>query len=332
MFPFWCVYCLSVSYSKDSTNTICSSCDSSVSSTTNGGKEKPYRYVCNTEGCSNEAIEVPSNQSADVRFEYEEQYYQGTKFATQLLTGKVAMLKDKENVQDKLMGWRELYDPDTLTTNIYPVSAYRKDGSYYITLEYSFRGASKKVSTKTGSGKYTCKYSVYNQLLDYDCSHNGGCDLPGEDSSKSGLGVYYRTIDLENPFPNTRSYSTNWYNLATDQYVQAKTDIQELGNSYLVDKEPMYTVVLTAKDIKEIRKYNNNEYKKNNTYVSETNLRCTGYRCANIFLLNDIGETSSKDIPTSEKTIIYNTGGSIKINIHEVDQGTSTKAKHFYGN
>jgi len=94
--------------------------------------------------------------------------------------------------------------------------------------------------------------------------------------------VFFRTIDLKNPFPardgRSRLPGVNW--LGQNNYVyDSIIKNREVSDYSVYDMEPMYKVTLTPSKMVEIREYN-----KNKTY-SDINLTCTnGVMCRSEFL------------------------------------------------
>lgn len=88
-----------------------------------------------------------------------------------------------------------------------------------------------------------------------------------------GYGVYFRPIDINNPFPNglsKNSYWTNFYNKETKKIENVKDAI---GNNIDITKsfnsnELSYKIYLTNNKIKNIKKYNNNKTSSGGIYTS----------------------------------------------------------------
>lgn len=178
-------------------------------------------------------------------------------------------------------------------------------------------------------GTWACQFTVESDLIpeeDDECP-------PGEDCDEYGNGdinVVYRTIDLENPFPdidgNNRNTGSNWctndgdcsYNNNTVfTYITRNRGLTtyEMYNY----SEPMYTFILTPSVIKEIRKYNaSNSYASYTGSLGGKNYSYTcnnGKYCISEYLSHIINITGAKDQPGScvaDKYRNYNDTGNFQ--------------------
>ncbi len=234
--------------------------------------------------CSNKGVSVPQNRLATIEVQREDDYYQSNKFYVQAYTGKIATEADETGY------WFELAEN---YKHLYPVSSVRRSGNYGIEVTYSNLGDPKS-TRKMANGTYKCSYDVINELTIYDCNdnyddHTCKC-LDGTDCSKNvdgqlGMGVYYRSISLNDVFPhssysptvggtinvNTRNIGENW---TTAKAAQVVKEIQSIGNNLIVNKKPQYVIKLTPSIMKEIRKYNDSTTYLDNSIECDNNSIC----------------------------------------------------------
>ena len=225
---------------------------------------------------------IPKNKLANIVVETETVHYQDAEFYTQVFTGKTSTNKDNVGY------WIEL------DKHIYPVGVTRLTGNYGIKLDYSNLGESGKPNNRHMSdGKYTCSYDVINELTIYDCNDGyhvcypcSGTEEECEDYNyATGLGVYFRNINLSDIFPNskfspnysdlnknTRNIGQNWL---TTNAIQIIDEIQKYGENVWTKKEPMYSITLSHDAMKTIRNYNLNSNYLDYSLNCDENLRCT---------------------------------------------------------
>ena len=232
--------------------------------------------------CSKNTLIIPKNKLANIVVETETLHYQNAQFYTQVFTGKTSTNKDNVGY------WIEL------DKHIYPVGVTRLTGNYGIKLDYSNLGESGKPNNRHMSdGKYTCSYDVINELTIYDCNDGyhvcypcSGTEEECEDYNyATGLGVYFRNINLSDIFPNskfspnysdlnknTRNIGQNWL---TTNAIQIIDEIQKYGENVWTKKEPMYSITLSHDAMKTIRNYNSNSNYLDYSLNCDENLRCT---------------------------------------------------------
>lgn len=232
--------------------------------------------------CSKNTLVIPKNKLANIVVETETVHYQDAQFYTQVFTGKTST--NKTNVGY----WIEL------DKHIYPVGVTRLTGNYGIKLDYSNLGESGKPNNRHMSdGNYTCSYDVINELTIYDCNDGYHVCYPCSGTEEqcegynygTGLGVYFRNINLSDIFPNskfspnysnvnsnTRNIGQNWL---TTNAIQVINEIQKYGENVWTNKEPMYSITLSHDAMKTIRNHNSlNDYLDYSIDCDE-NLRCT---------------------------------------------------------
>lgn len=232
--------------------------------------------------CTKNTLVIPKNKLANIVVETETVHYQDAEFYTQVFTGKTSTNKDNVGY------WIEL------DKHIYPVGVTRLTGNYGIKLDYSNLGESGKPNNRHMSdGKYTCSYDVINELTIYDCNDGyhvcypcSGTEEECEDYNyATGLGVYFRNINLSDIFPNskfspnysdlnknTRNIGQNWL---TTNAIQIIDEIQKYGENVWTKKEPMYSITLSHDAMKTIRNYNSNSNYLDYSLNCDENLRCT---------------------------------------------------------
>lgn len=148
---------------------------------------------------------------------------------------------------------------------------FENNSSFVIPVETK-KGTKGEVVAVTNSGSklYSCPINVNNL---FTC---------GEKDCSSGINVIYRPISLTDPFPNAnsnekyRAMGANW----NEYYAQSVIENNRGVSDYDVyNLTPIYTIVLTPTDIKEIREYN-----KTVSY-NNFDMDCSnGYLCSSNFL------------------------------------------------
>ena len=99
------------------------------------------------------------------------------------------------------------------------------------------------------------------------------------------MGVYFRTIDLTDVFPNSQFSPSNQNNIAasrrrigsnwnTSNAHKVIDNIQKLGNEVWNNK-PQYVITLTPSMIKDIKNYNKGTNYLDNSLKCGSNLYCT---------------------------------------------------------
>lgn len=288
-------------------NTVCGGCDDpihdSLSDTPKSATADPYDqygqlsnkeygfWVCYDSltgaHCDWEAdrLTVPYNYVANLEVTREIGYWQSTQFATEIFTGKV--VEGSGGLQ--------------LPEKTWPVAIGTLTGDYNIFLKFSKFGDAKRKNETLKlefDDDVNCAYTVVNEMAKYDCDDGYhecyDCDDPstpinecypnGEDPNpnKLDLGFYFRSIDLDDVFPNStyspnktllnpnRPIGSNW---STDNAIQVINKIQDLGEGYLGGgKEPEYTITLTPAMRKQVTKNNREIYKAD--YLTPSTLSC----------------------------------------------------------
>ena len=283
---------------SSSWNDFCSDCDSEFNGETCEIEELPY-YVCEGEpglgDCNNVGLSVLNAGAIMAKYDDVTYHYQSAKHYTQLFTGKVTNKTPSGN------DYLEMPD------NAWPVAVDRKTGPYNICYEINLTDPLRDMK----GGSATCKYLVTNELNNYDCSdgydghechgcsenddscHDGGT---GEDQDRyDSMGVFYRSVDLTDLFPNSkfspynkeklnqdfkRVVGFNWIN--KDSTIN---NIQTTGES-IWTSEPEVTVTLTPAAIKKLKENNN---VVGNYLDLSTGLECVADKlyCKNTLLSKD---------------------------------------------
>ena len=114
---------------------------------------------------------------------------------------------------------------------------------------------------------YECTYTVKNEIV---CPPDSGC-------AYIGLSAIYRTIDLNNPFPNRRP-GPNWDEYSKNVYITNNRGVNT--KKIYTEKGPLYKITLTPKLISNIKKYNDNHD------MSDYSMNCNsvGRECKSDFI------------------------------------------------
>ena len=114
---------------------------------------------------------------------------------------------------------------------------------------------------------YKCTYTIKNEIV---CPPDSGC-------SYIGLSAIYRTINLNNPFPNRRP-GPNWTSVAVNKYI---TNNRNANTSKIYSSRgPLYKITLTPRLIASIKNYNTTHD------MSDYNMNCNsaGKECKSNFI------------------------------------------------
>lgn len=261
-------------------------------------KELPYWLCSGSETgaqCVKDPKILPSNKLVNINIERESLHYQDSAFFTQVYTGHISTSGNSQGY------WIPLLD-DVADYHLYPVGIKRKTGSYDIILNFPSLGNQDRVDKFVYNEEVLCKYQVINDLAVYDCDDDyhtcypcTGPDCYPEDTNKNpyDLGVYFRTIDLNDVFPNS-VYSPNYNNRpqsvrpigknwTINNAKQIVEQIQKL-NTGVWQEKPQYEITLNRETIAEIKKHNKR------TNYQNYSLTCNGLSCTSDFLSNDLKE------------------------------------------
>lgn len=277
-------------YCKNSANRICYQYKSNAPVEINAGNYKSnnlkdYTYKeCKNGSCSSKTIKLPDNDYATFIVESEFDFYQSKKYQSNALSGVVTEGNGTNSNQIAL--------PDYS----YPVSNSTKTGNHKINFNFSNLGIN---NLKDYS--YSCEFSAYNRTVLYDCAvkmKDGSIDLTNcynkcyeikdgipvikdecmswDSSGKSQFGFVYRSVELNNLFPNavvnkdgisTRVIPINWSDKQDIIKAIESTESDIFTNSEYLQ----YRYVLTSDTIKAIKEYNKEQNSKggytNNTLV-----------------------------------------------------------------
>ena len=162
--------------------------------------------------------------------------------------------------------------------------AFGSSGTGKLNIDYSGLGHNSDTGYRTkiedtlssddDYGKWYCDFNITPGLV-----------------TESGLKLVYRTIDLNNPFPDIdgegRKVGSNWCaSSGTNKCSNTNSLVQSVIKTDVMQEEPMYTFTLTPTTLMYIRDYN-----KNNSYT-DFNMKCeekTGKACVSNFLTDLIG-------------------------------------------
>lgn len=158
---------------------------------------------------------------------------------------------------------------------------------------------------------YVCQYVNNCPECDYTCVGDK-CDIDPDPSCPdcpyvcqncvfdgSEMTYYYRTVSINNLFPNSRSYGPNWSN---DKGSYTKKLVEQEGDE--VYKDPEYSYTISANQMKRIREFNDSVGGYLNTQMpnGENALSCFdkgGYR--NIYCTSTFLDTTGNTYFTQNK-------------------------------
>jgi len=276
-------------------------CENDLGGLSKNSYNEPLKYwLCSGTGgtCRDIKLQFPINTVTNIMVDKEFGFYQDETFVTQVYTGVV------RNTPSTLGYWIDLDE------HIYPVGVLRLTGEYEMNVVYDdINAANRKIEFKTS--ELLCGYKVINDLSKFDCDDSyhecydcvGSEDCyPDEGKTNLNLGVYFRTIDLTDVFPNSqyspsntntlpsttrRNIGQNW---TTSNAVQVIEEIQKLGDKVYTEKPIQYKVTLTPANIKEIQK--SNKLKENEGgYLNYSLINCgSSLHCESSFLKNELKE------------------------------------------
>ncbi len=235
--------------------------------------------------CTRQEVTVPISKVANIILERETAHYQGTDFYTQVFTGDIS-------TSGGSLGYWIPMEPHP-----WPVGIKRITGDYEMEITLEKLGDPKRV-VKIEDQDLMCSYHVTNDLTIYDCDDGYHvcypCDpddeycyqdpTPGEESRPDyDLGVYFRSIDLEDIFPNSQFSPKDGVNTPVTRRIGQNwasqgniiKEIQDLGDKIWTNT-PQYSIVLSPSTIKKIKSYNKQRHDYLDYSIScDANLRCT---------------------------------------------------------
>ena len=173
------------------------------------------------------------------------------------------------------------------------ITLLNESGDNRFQFEYSYRF---KSNMKTSSNNY-CNYRVEPEIVTCKTGHCNSGDNPQK------LNLEFRSIDVNNPFPgksgNQRTPGSNWKNVDRDDILLNSPNSYGIILSSNTNKGAKYEIILTPKDIEDIRNYN-----KNNNY-DDYNLTCIDDICTSNYLTTLYNEGLLK-INNSSKRNLHN--------------------------
>ncbi len=209
-------------------------------------------------------VTVPTNTQALMTTTLYVDYFQSQDYYTQVFTGKISLTPQTDYIQ--------------IGDYVYPLNLTTQKGTYDVTLNFSNIGRDGRIVNNKGI--YYCKYQVNNSIVDY-----GDDDGDGDGNTGDSLGFFFRTIDLTDVFPTSRTRGTNWLN--ADAIIE---DIEKTGNDIWSDSVD-YSFTLTPANIRSIRSYNDSKEGLNgNGYFNFSLYDCSynnGFNNCKSFFLSD---------------------------------------------
>ncbi len=284
---------------------ICNGCEGNLDNLGGDSFEQIPFFYCSggyTGVCVNEPLNVSKSSTTTMKAKAEVGVYQGASFSTRIYTGQIVNGNG---------GVGYLSFPD----RIWPVPATALSGMYP---SYSTVPPIPTTYGQLSGGTVICPYNVTNELTVYDCDYDyhvcydctGSEECYPDDGENTSLGVYFRSIDLNDVFPEsqyspqnqnsltgvTRRIGSNW---TTSNAVQVIEEIQKL-NEQIWFETPQYTITLSPEARRRIKKYNSN-----NKYL-DYSINCEGFNCSSKFLDTELrgllGDKYSEYF-TKDKTI-----------------------------
>ncbi len=136
----------------------------------------------------------------------------------------------------------------------------QRTGYYYFDVKLRKAGI-LDLTTTDDSNIYTCQYLLTNEIEDSITEYT---DI-AED-----LNYYFRSISLQNPFPNRLS-GPNWYGYSNIDIDEEKQD-KYITNKDIDYSNPMYEITLTSNMIKALQKYNEQVKSYSNQTIIPNNI------------------------------------------------------------
>lgn len=300
----WADYCDSGVESEEA-------CQNDLGGLSSSSYNEPLKYwLCSGTGgtCTDIKLTFPINTIVNITVDKEFGYYQDEDFYTQVYTGQL------RNSPSSLGYWIELEN------HIWPVGVKRLTGDYDINVTYdNINATNRRIEFETSD--LLCRYHVINDLANfkcddshhecYDCVGSDDCETSPDPEKNLSLGVYFRTIDLNDIFPNSqysrpttisnplhrRNIGKNWINEK-----DVIDDIQDLGDKVYATKPIQYKVTLTPAAIKLIQKSNKLKEGEGG-YLDFSLINCgSSLHCESNFLKNEL-----KDILGNKYEDLYKT-------------------------
>lgn len=203
-------------------------------------------------------------------------YFTLPKVYSHILDGKIEynITEDLSNYRDLGYGIISQLDDYVSSNQLLPI-------------KYSITFGSKIIDSlnirSTNSGVYSnstaCAYTVKNKII----------ETPSDPQDSDDLNLEFRIIDTTNPFPGksgtVRTVGDNWCEKDSDGNIVSCNGSKEENslvesvmnnnNSYnQIGEGAKYTIRLTASDIKQIRKYNNEEIDGVKRQYSDYSITC----------------------------------------------------------
>lgn len=251
-----------------------------------------YYYICNASGCEEHTLEVndcsAKGDPSDRNYESNVTSTVSAKISISLNPNLYRYIRKSDNKSMSSVPSTSYID---LGMGNLPIAYSLRDGAHGMTFVYSNLG-----HTGNLNGNKTAVDSILSAngtgYGTWSCTYNSTSKLITSNQTNSGINVIYRTIDLNNPFPDIngdgRKVGSNWCDggdCTNDNKV-----IQDVIKSTDMSATPMYSFTLTPKVIKKIRDYNDS--KKSYT---EYDLQCetsTGKACISQLLTDLINDES----------------------------------------
>ncbi|MEG2457347.1 MAG: hypothetical protein RSB41_00395 [Bacilli bacterium] len=247
-------------YSEPKTS-YCVGCSSTKSLNPTIGTNNINYYNCSNNSCSKTTAEVPNSTLNNINITREVQFYNNDEYYTNILTGGYTTTPGENKLR--------------LENYAYPVHLNTKSGEYEVSLTYKNLNNTKKFIERKKDILFDNITSKFDNT--YYCTYNATNKIPFW-SEKEVYGIVFRPVDLTNLFPGGREIGENWAKeLDIIKY------IQKLGNNIWTNSKstPQYTVILTPKEIQNIKWYNQNK-----NYLSSETLKCDGATCISTMLKN----------------------------------------------
>ncbi len=255
-------------------------------------------YTCSNGSCSSTTLNVPSNKFVDIKVYIESITYQSQDLYTEVYSGDLYATNCTNSEGRYCL---------PMNPKSWPTDLARETGDYDINVTYDVPGQDRPISL--GKGTFKCAYHVVNDLTNYTCDDGepthlcyecdgGVCDETSDNGSD--FGVYFRSIDLNDIFPNNRKIGYNWNTKNAGDII---AEIEKLGDRIWTDKKPKYSITLTPSVINKIKDYN-----KGNGYL-DYSISCNeDLSCTSSFInkkLKEFGGTVVKENVSSINDLFH---------------------------
>ncbi len=302
--------------------------------------------TCDDGGCSHKTYNISTAQWIQKSKSHEAEYIVDDEFSTYTQYGTIKVKWDRCNGNDCL--WTDLPEgsiPVSLITEtgVFPfkftfgnigqsnssTTLGRLIGNNVSVLtEYNKLDDKYKCGgnvSATTDGGYVCHYLNNCPGCDFTCDDDNNCEFDDCDSGYCTLecpncvfdgenaNFSYRTVSLNNMFPNDREIGYNW-----SQTAKAEATLQEIENAgESIYEEPQYSYTLSPTNLRNIREYNDDAGSYTNSRTPESvNGEDTAVYCDNVTI---DGKTYSVRCKSRFLDLIDSSGNEYATNVIRPD-------------